>query len=57
MDELKNFTANNVPQVCVLVTYWDSCIIGLSCTRIRALNGKNAATIQVQLGIKVRVQL
>ena len=28
VDELKNFTANNVSQVGVLVTYWDPCIIG-----------------------------
>ena len=27
VDELKNFAANNLPQVGVLVTYWDSCII------------------------------
>ena len=37
--------------------YWDPCIIGQSCTEIRALNGKIATTIQVQLGIGVRVQL
>ena len=28
VDELKNFAANNLPQVGVLVTYWDPCIIG-----------------------------
>ena len=28
IDELKNFVANNLPQVGVLVTYWDPCIIG-----------------------------
>ena len=37
--------------------YWDPCIIGKSHTGIRALNGKIAAIIQVQLGIGVRVQL
>ena len=37
--------------------YWDPCIIGESHTGIRALNGKIAAIIQVQLGIGVRVQL
>ena len=28
VDELKNFATNNLPQVGVLVTYWDPCIIG-----------------------------
>ena len=28
VDELKNFTTNIRSQVCVLVTYWDPCIIG-----------------------------
>ena len=28
VDELKNFAANNLPKVGVLVTYWDLCIIG-----------------------------
>ena len=28
VDELKNFTTNILSQVCVLVTYWDPCIIG-----------------------------
>ena len=27
VNEVKNFAANNLPQVGVLVTYWDSCII------------------------------
>ena len=31
VDELKNFTANNLPQVGVLVTYWDSCIERRDC--------------------------
>ena len=34
IDEVKNFAANNLVQVCVLVTYWEPCIIGQSCTRI-----------------------
>ena len=57
VDELKNFTTNNLLQVGGvshvlgsvhhwLVKYWDLCI-----------NGEIAATIQVQLGIAVRVQL
>ena len=28
IDELKSFAANNLPQVGVLVMYWDLCIIG-----------------------------
>ena len=28
VDELKNFTTNILPQVGVLVMYWDPCIIG-----------------------------
>ena len=35
VNELKNFAANNLPQVSVLVTYWESCIIGQSRTGIR----------------------
>ena len=31
VDELKNFAANNLPQVGVLVTYWDSCIKRIDC--------------------------
>ena len=27
IDELKNFATKNLPKVCVLVTYWDPCII------------------------------
>ena len=57
VDELKNFAANNLLEVGKLVTYWDPCIIGKSRTGIRVLNGEIAATIQVQLGIGVRVQL
>ena len=36
VDEVKNFTANNFLQVCVLVTYQKPCIIGQSCTGIYA---------------------
>ena len=57
INELKNFVANILPQVGVLVTYWDPCIIGKSRTRIRALNGEIATIIQVQLSIGVKVQL
>ena len=28
IDEVKNFVANNLLQVGVLVTYWEPCIIG-----------------------------
>ena len=57
IDELKNFAANNLPQVGVLVTYWNPCIIDWSSIGIRALNEEIAVTIQVQLSIRVRVQL
>ena len=36
VDEVKNFTANNLLQVGKLVTYWDPYIIGQPCTKIRA---------------------
>ena len=36
VDEVKNFAANNLLQVGELVTYWEPCIIGQSCTEIRA---------------------
>ena len=36
VDEVKNFVANNLLQVGELVTYWEPCIIGQSCTGIRA---------------------
>ena len=36
VDEVKNFVANNLLQVGVLVMYWEPCITGLSCSRIRA---------------------
>ena len=35
-DKVKNFTANNLLQVGVLVTYWEPCIFGQSRTGIRA---------------------
>ena len=57
IDELKNFAANNLPQVGVLVTYWNLSIIDWSSIGIRALNEEIAATIQVQLGMGVKVQL
>ena len=57
VDKVKNFAANILFKLVELVTYWDPCIIGYSHTGIRALNGEIAATIQVQLGIGVRVQL
>ena len=57
INELKNFVANILPQVGVLVTYWDPCIIGKSRTGIRALNREITATLQVQLDIGVSVQL
>ena len=31
-DKVKNFTANNLLQVSVLVTYWEPCIFGQSRT-------------------------
>ena len=37
--------------------YKDPCIIGLSRIGIHVLNGEIATTIQVQLGIEVRIQL
>ena len=46
VDELKNFTANNLFKLLELVTYWDLCI-----------KRKITATIQIQLGIEVRIQL
>ena len=36
VDEVKNFATYNLLQVCVLVTYWEPCIIGQLRTRIRA---------------------
>ena len=36
VDEVKNFAANNLLQVSVLVTYWELCIIGQSRTEICA---------------------
>ena len=36
VDEVKNFAANNLPQVGVLVTYWEPCIFGQSHTGIHA---------------------
>ena len=36
VNEVKNFAANNLPQFGVLVTYWEPCIIGQSCTKIYA---------------------
>ena len=36
IDEVKNFTANNLLQVGVLVTYWELSIIGQSRTEICA---------------------
>ena len=57
IDELKNFAANNFPQVGKLIMYWNLCIIDQSYTGIRALKGEIVATIQVQLGIGVRIQL
>ena len=36
IDEVKNFAANNIFKLSQLVSYWDSCIIGQSCSRIRA---------------------
>ena len=36
VNEVKNFAANNLLQVCVLVMYQKPCIIGQSRTRIRA---------------------
>ena len=34
VDEVKNFTANNIFKLLELVTYWESCIIGQSRTKI-----------------------
>ena len=36
VNEVKNFAANNLLQVGVLVTYWESCIISQSHIKIRA---------------------
>ena len=36
VDEVKNFAANNLLQVAVLITYWEPCIIRQSRTEIRA---------------------
>ena len=36
VDEVKNFAANNLLQVAVLITYWEPCIIRQSHTEIRA---------------------
>ena len=57
VDELKNFAINIFFKLLVLVTYLDLCTIGWSRTGIHPLNWKIATTIQVQLGIRVRVQL
>ena len=46
-----------LPQVGVLVTYWDLCIIGYSCTGNCALKWEIATTLQIQLIIGIRVQL
>ena len=39
VDEVKNFIANNILQVGMLVTYWKPCIISQSCTTIHASKG------------------
>ena len=57
VDELKNFAANIFFKLVELVTYWNLSIIDWSSIGIRALNEEIAATIQVQLSIRVRVQL
>ena len=36
VDEVKNFAANNLLQVGMLVTYWEPCIIGQSHTGFHA---------------------
>ena len=36
IDEVKNFAANNIFKLLELVTYWELCTIGQSCTGIRA---------------------